>query len=347
MRGRVSGGPPCRSPPHRTYDDRDEQLREAGGPRRQLPAHGAHRVPDARRRGERLRRRPVLRLRRPLPPGGGARPGRVAPDADPPVPQAPHVRSARPGATRLGRRRPVRHRLPRAAHGAAEAGWLGAARRVDPESRGTAPRQGQAPLGAVVHRRAPRWSGRVDPEDPSRAGRRRLRGRRRDDAPRRVARPSCSYACGLAPRAGAHTLGAPRRDPSGADDRARRDRANRATRPARAASGNHPRDTARPLARDVRRPRRGGSPHLIEHLDHRAPPSSGNRAHPAGRRQEDPTHVRGYGQRRRSRRRLRRRWRGSCVRAGKPSTTCTSGSSVRSRCATTPNATRSGTRCPR
>ena len=78
----------------------DEPIRPSLRARRELPAPGAARVPDARGRGERPRGRAVLRRRRAVPHRRGARPRAVAAAAAAAVPAPAHARCP---TTRAGR----------------------------------------------------------------------------------------------------------------------------------------------------------------------------------------------------------------------------------------------------
>ena len=122
---------------------------------------------------------------------------RVAAAPHPAVPQADHARAVRAGPADLGRRRPLRHRVPRAAHRAAGAGEPRAAARAHRAHPGAAARPQPAALGAVVRRGARGRQRRADPEDAPRARRRGVRRRRRDRAARLHARPHVPRAAAL------------------------------------------------------------------------------------------------------------------------------------------------------
>ena len=153
--------------------------------RRELPPPRAGGDADARRRGGSARTRAVLRRARTVPPRRRARARRVAPAADPALPQAGDAGSARSGSADLGRPRGLRDRRPRAAHRAARPRRPSPAARAGRATHGAGARPRPAVVGALVRGGGgPRRTRRADPQVAPHPHRRHLRCRHRDRPPR-------------------------------------------------------------------------------------------------------------------------------------------------------------------
>ena len=237
-----------------------------------------------------------------LPDRRRARPRVVAPAAHAALPPPAHDGAVRAGPADLGRRRPVRHHVPRAAHRACRSpGSWEQLVALDHAHPGRSARPRAAAVGDLVGRRPRRRQRRAVAEDAPRVDRRRVGRRRRDAAARpaaRVHRRRSSPTGPRSPRRARRSCCSTRCTSASPNRRRSCVRSARCSRGPRRARRTGARDRA--VDEHDGDARRDRAAHVAQR-SHRPAPAARGRARSAGRRQGDPPRSRRHGERRRAR----------------------------------------------